>query len=199
MQQYQQHKQQYNTLKEELEQLKTMTQSSQTSQQAQTQQQKQKKKPRPPEQDDSLSMNVNMNEPFGKSVLRHSMRSLQHPIGNTSTEHHQKVNYKTTEASSLNEDVLSSGIYGLSLNGYNNYVERFVSRSKKEINISIFISFFLGKRIHLQKIRTLNTYNIHISKDILTYIFHLKLIRHKNILLNSINTIIPLHHSMGIT
>lgn len=50
MQQYQQHKQQYNTLKDKLDFLKTRSQLSQQLPSSPSQQQKQKKKPRPLEQ-----------------------------------------------------------------------------------------------------------------------------------------------------
>lgn len=136
MQQYQQHKQQLHELKDKLEFLKARNQLTQQMP-SPSQQQKQKKKPRPLEQDDTVSMNVNMSDPFGKSTLRHSMRSLQNPTFNNNTMDqrymgHPRVPYRTSDAVSLadgrpyirQEDVLVSGIYRLSLNGYKNYVER---------------------------------------------------------------------------
>ncbi|KAF2881192.1 hypothetical protein ILUMI_24976 [Ignelater luminosus] len=140
MAQYQYHKRQYNSLEEKLTFLKTRMQMAQPPH-LPSQQQKQKKKPRPVDQDDTVSMSVSMQptEPFAKSILRHSMRSLQHPLSSENNiDHrnlagHQKVTYRNSEGSphvdlgsSLirPEDALVSGIYRLSLNGYKAYMER---------------------------------------------------------------------------
>lgn len=136
MQQYQKHKQNISALKDKLDYLKQRNQiASQMS--SPTQQQKQKKKARPVEQEDSVSMNINMSEPFAKSQFRHSMRSLQNPIfsNNASDQRYSNnsVPYrsKSTQLSESHsfvrqEDLLTTGIYGLSLNGYKNYVERYL-------------------------------------------------------------------------
>lgn len=86
-----------------------------------------------------MSVSMQPTEPFAKSVLRHSMRSLQHPLSSESNiDHrnlasHQKLAYRNSEGSphlDINsslirpEDALVSGIYRLSLNGYKAYMER---------------------------------------------------------------------------
>lgn len=103
--QYQYHKQQYNNLEEKLMFLKTQTQSTAHHAVVQNQQQqKQKKKPRPVDQEDSVSVG---NESFGKSVLRHSMRSLQHPsTSDTNSEQrfsmdHQRLAYRSSDSSMM--------------------------------------------------------------------------------------------------
>lgn len=136
--QYQYHKQQYNNLEEKLMFLKTQTQSTAHHAVVQNQQQqKQKKKPRPVDQEDSVSVG---NESFGKSVLRHSMRSLQHPsTSDTNSEQrfsmdHQRLAYRSSDSSMMdggpifvrNDDMLTNGVYRLSINGYKNYMERLV-------------------------------------------------------------------------
>lgn len=91
--------------------------------------------------DDSVSMNINVQctEPFEKSILRHSMRSLQHSYtgeGSIDERHvipHQKLSYRNSEGSPQTdigapfirpEESMVSGIYRLSLNGYKTYMER---------------------------------------------------------------------------
>lgn len=138
--QYQHHKQQYNNLEEKLMFLKIQTQTAaqQAAAQTQQQQQKHKKKPRPVDQEDAVSVG---NESFGKSVLRHSMRSLQHPsTSDTNSEQrysvdHQRLAYRSSDSSMMdagpiflrNDDLLANGVYRLSINGYKNYMERLVN------------------------------------------------------------------------
>ncbi|KAK5639014.1 hypothetical protein RI129_011506 [Pyrocoelia pectoralis] len=134
MAQYQYHKRQYNALEEKLTFYKTRSQMVQPSQSPVLQHQKQRKKPRPTDQDDTVSMNaaVQHTEPFGKTVLRHSMRSLQHPLtcdNSIDFRHnlgHQKLAYRSSDGSLHSdpnsslirpEDAMISGIYRLSLNG----------------------------------------------------------------------------------
>lgn len=135
--QYQYHKQQYSVLEDKLMFLKSQTQT--TTQQPSPQQQKQKKKPRPVDQEDTVSIG---NDTFGKTVLRHSMRSLQHPsMSDTNSEQrysvdHQRLAYRSSADNPImdtgpiflrNDDILTNGVYRLSINGYKNYMERLVS------------------------------------------------------------------------
>lgn len=77
-------------------------------------------------------------DPFGKSTLRHSLRSLQYT--KTDSMHHLQGNEVLSGRNSEDpvvsdsrmqrecikcEDPLLSGIYGLSLNGYKAYIERY--------------------------------------------------------------------------
>ncbi|KAK4871640.1 hypothetical protein RN001_015764 [Aquatica leii] len=157
MAQYQYHKRQYNSLEEKLSFYKARSQMSQQSNSPVLQQQKQKKKPRPTEQDDTVSMNASVqhNEPFGKSVLRHSMRSLQYPLTSDNNMDyrlapgHQKLAYRSSEGSLHSEshlplirpeEAMMSGIYRLSLNGYKTYMER------KEINSPHIPSHFISSQ-----------------------------------------------------
>ncbi|KAB0800800.1 hypothetical protein PPYR_06539 [Photinus pyralis] len=157
MAQYQYHKRQYNALEEKFAFHKTRSQMVQPTQSPVLQHQKQRKKPRPPDPDDTISMNaaVENAEPFGKTVLRHSIRSLQHPVmsDNSLEFRHssglQKLAYRSSDGSlhsDLNspllrpEDAMISGIYRLSLNGYKTYMER------KEINSSHVTSHFISSQ-----------------------------------------------------
>lgn len=78
-------------------------------------------------------MHTNLSEPLGKSTLRHSMRSLQHPmISDSSVEQRDYTKYRPTYASgNTHANPISpyltnsmSMFYRLSLNDYKNYVER---------------------------------------------------------------------------
>lgn len=137
MAEYQQHKLKYSELEEKMQFLKTHIQKPQFKLPSPNNQPKQKKKPRPLDQDtDTVSMSIE--NPFGKTVLRHSLRSLQHPVVmetndlRYSVQSHPKLIYKGSDSSSLNEnmahyirhdDALSGGLHRLSLNGFKNYVD----------------------------------------------------------------------------
>lgn len=89
-----------------------------------------------------MSVNTNINETFGKSVLRHSMRSLQHPQTNEVDDRfslgHQRLAYRGSDNSLAessptflrSEDLLANGVYRLSISGYKNYMERYVVSNK---------------------------------------------------------------------
>ncbi|XP_018325652.1 uncharacterized protein LOC108737338 isoform X2 [Agrilus planipennis] len=147
MQQYQLHRQQYHLLEEKLAILKNNNQAEQATQlgcnfQVSGQQPKQKKKLRE-EQDETMSVNINFRQdPFGKPVFRHSMRSLQYPPNEplpeqkTLSSSHQKLVYRSLDCDSnptiyRPEDALLPSIYKLSINGYKNYIER-----KEGVNVS---------------------------------------------------------------
>lgn len=78
--------------------------------------------------DDNISMGTNMNEPFGKNDLRHSIRSSK--ISSDGDVEHRFASYprgvyKSYDGRYLrHEDSVTRGLYTLSLNGYNNYMER---------------------------------------------------------------------------
>lgn len=83
--------------------------------------------------DDTVSMHTNLSEPLGKSSLRHSMRSLQHPLlADTSSDHRE---YAKLRASYSNSNPHCNAIspyvthnanmfFRLTINDYKNYVER---------------------------------------------------------------------------
>lgn len=126
---YQKHKAQVNALQEKLLLLQEKAASEQV---------KQKKKPRIPEpQDDNIS--VMTNEPYSKPDHRHSQLSSKHSLSmlsptdtypearyppGTSRQH----NYRHSENVYFHypkpDDMVTSGFYRLSLNGYNDYIER---------------------------------------------------------------------------
>ncbi|XP_057655395.1 uncharacterized protein LOC130893369 [Diorhabda carinulata] len=125
---YQKHKQQCLALQEKLAALK---------EKAAVDQQKQKKKPRVPESngDDTVSLSTNGNESFIKADLRHSMSSAKHSTsgdGKVELRYRQDASrqYRMTDIpyvaqqASKPEDILTSGFYRLSLNGYSKYMER---------------------------------------------------------------------------
>ncbi|XP_019865895.1 histone-lysine N-methyltransferase SETD1B isoform X2 [Aethina tumida] len=100
------------------------------------QQMKQKKKSRVSEQDDNISVNtMATSEPFVKSDLRQSLRSLK-PLPSESspeTRYSSSIprhSYRNSDTSYLDnkiyrqDDAITTGLYGLSLNGYQNYIER---------------------------------------------------------------------------
>lgn len=132
---YQYHRQQYNMLEDKLLLLKSQNQLSAQENAPVNQQQKHKKKPRPPDQEDAVSIG---SEQFSKTILRHSMRSLQHPsTSDTNLEQryptdHQRLTYMSSENSLADvspvfvktDDILANGVYRLSINGYNSYMER---------------------------------------------------------------------------
>lgn len=81
-------------------------------------------------------MNKNVIEPFLKSDVRHSMRSMKHNVPNSNDRvelrYSQEPNrhvYRNSDITYLGypvrtEDMLTSGFYRLSLNGYSKYMER---------------------------------------------------------------------------
>ncbi|XP_076261388.1 stepping stone [Rhynchophorus ferrugineus] len=128
---YQKHKMKVNELKEELALLK---------EKAVTEQVKQKKKPRVPDpQDDNIS--VITNDHYVKQDNRHTLHS-KHSLSMLSpadtypeARYSQSVTrqYRHSENPYYHypkpEDMLTSGFYRLSLNGYNAYIERRESTS----------------------------------------------------------------------
>ncbi|KRT84463.1 hypothetical protein AMK59_2441, partial [Oryctes borbonicus] len=121
MSEYEHHRTQCNLLQEKLHQLQGLHQSPSPNHQ-----QKQKKKPRLLDQEDAVS--VNLNDMFGKSVLRHSMRSLQHPLYSSETNeykfsNHPKLTYRNSDDNLYiehaqpmkNEDALINNFYKLNL------------------------------------------------------------------------------------
>ncbi|CAG9816850.1 unnamed protein product [Phaedon cochleariae] len=96
---------------------------------------KQKKKLRTPDAvDDNMSLSTIINDPYGKSDARHSLCSLKHNVPSTVEYRYPRDTLKPTyrlseiphvgHQSSKQEDLLNSGFYRLSLNGYNKYMER---------------------------------------------------------------------------
>jgi hypothetical protein len=84
--------------------------------------------------DDNISMGTNMNEPFAKSDLRHSVRSSK-CVNNEEVEQryllsNPRMGYKNLNNSYVDnsypryEEVLARGLYTLSIDGYKNYMER---------------------------------------------------------------------------
>ncbi|RZC37010.1 uncharacterized protein BDFB_001576 [Asbolus verrucosus] len=134
MAEYQHHKLQRATLQEKLTSLKDKAQQQQQQQQTE-QLHKQKKKPRPTEQDDNISVGTNMNDSFVKSDLRHSMRSNKCVNNDGDIELRYPSSYPRTAYKNINntymdgsyprhEESLTGGVYRLSINGYENYMER---------------------------------------------------------------------------
>lgn len=87
--------------------------------------------------DDNLSVNKSMNDLFPKSDIRHSMRSLKHTVPasaerevelrypvETNKHHYRNSDMPFLTYQMRQDDMLSSGIYRLSLNGYSRYMER---------------------------------------------------------------------------
>ncbi|XP_022900788.1 uncharacterized protein [Onthophagus taurus] len=93
-QHYEHYKQQYMLLQQKRDQANQLLLQTQL---------KPKKKPRGPEQEDAVSVNINMNDHnFGNSTLRHSMRSLQHPLKTVETNEHRflsqpKLTYRKSD------------------------------------------------------------------------------------------------------
>ncbi|VEN64127.1 unnamed protein product [Callosobruchus maculatus] len=110
---------------------------------------KQKKKPRAPEfvSEDSVSLGTTVNEPFTKTEVRHSIRSAKHSpssqSGNSSDQRYEASTRSLYQQSDMSyiathyrpEDLLASGVYRLSLNGYNKYME-------KRENINVYPSSY---------------------------------------------------------
>lgn len=78
-------------------------------------------------------MHTNLSEPLGKSTLRHSMRSLQHPLlGGDSSDQREYPKLRATYSNSNPHcNTISpymthnlNMFYRLTLNDYKNYVER---------------------------------------------------------------------------
>ncbi|KAG5899470.1 hypothetical protein JTB14_015323 [Gonioctena quinquepunctata] len=127
---YQKHKQKCLELQETVAMLK---------EKAATEQHKQKKKPRVPEVvDDNVSLSTNVNDPYSKPDIRHSMSTAKHniPSPSESVIDHRYAQetlrhpYRMSDISHIGQqhlkqdDPLSSGFYRLSLNGYSKYMER---------------------------------------------------------------------------
>ncbi|XP_044256282.1 uncharacterized protein LOC123006131 [Tribolium madens] len=133
MAEYQQHKIQFTTLQEKLSTLKDKAQQNELH--------KQKKKPRPTEQDDNVSVGTNMNEPFGKSDLRNSMRSnkcdtdveQRYLLSNSRMTYKNVTNSYMEGSFSRQEESIARGLYALSFNGYKNYIERQESLTNNHI------------------------------------------------------------------
>ncbi|KAJ8936500.1 hypothetical protein NQ314_012364 [Rhamnusium bicolor] len=146
---YQKHKSQCIALQEKLALLK---------ERAASEQHKQKKKPRVPEQvDDNISVCTNLNEPFVKSDMCHSMRSMKHslPVPNEScvdqrySQVTSRLPYRNSDIAYDNEptrqeEILNSGFYRLSLNGYSKYMERRenINNTHPSVNYSTHSSSF---------------------------------------------------------
>lgn len=75
-----------------------------------------------------MSVNLNTNDMFGKSALRHSMRSLQHPLYSTESNEykfssHPKLTYRNSDDNLYienaqqikNDDALINNFYKLNL------------------------------------------------------------------------------------
>ncbi|CAH1965193.1 unnamed protein product [Acanthoscelides obtectus] len=125
---YQKHKNQCIALQSKLALLKEKANSEH----------KQKKKPRAPEfvSEDNVSLGATVNEPFTKTELRHSIRSAKHSpssqSGNSTEQRYETSStsmYRNSDMSYIAthyrpEDLLTSGVYRLSLNGYSKYMEK---------------------------------------------------------------------------
>ncbi|CAH0562613.1 unnamed protein product [Brassicogethes aeneus] len=121
---YQKHKQTCMILREKLTNLKDKA----------ADQVKQKKKHRSSESDDNVSVNtMATSEPFVKSNMRQSLRSLKQPMqqneNNVELRYSMPGSYHFYRGSEIpylqrHDDGLTSGFYALSLNGYKSYMER---------------------------------------------------------------------------
>lgn len=89
-------------------------------------------------EDDTISINTNFNDPFLKSDIRHSVRSVKQNIPSPNEScidqrySHviQRHAYRNSDMHYgddqplRQEEILNTGFYRLSLNGYNKYMER---------------------------------------------------------------------------
>lgn len=85
----------------------------------------------------AASLQQNHSDPFEKTTLRHSLRSLQYvKPDNRHLQGQQSVSCRNSEDFAVSdiernqeygkaEDSMLSGIYALSLNGYKSYIERY--------------------------------------------------------------------------
>ena len=83
----------------------------------------------------SMNFNIGMGDTFNKSIIRHSVRSLQHPMLNSESNEHRLLNHSKLVYSNSNnmhsessqhmlyEDSL---VPNMKLNVYKNRVERYV-------------------------------------------------------------------------